>query len=53
MIFSLFAAAITAAFFVGSLILLNYGRQLGLVTGNSKVPRAWPVCPRSRARYLH
>ena len=30
MIFSLFAAGITAAFFIGSLILLNYGRQLGL-----------------------
>ena len=30
MIFSLFAVAITAAFFVGSLVLLNYGRQLGL-----------------------
>ena len=30
MIFSLFAVAITAAFFVSSLILLNYGRQLGL-----------------------
>ena len=30
MIFSLFAVAITATFFVGSLILLNYGRQLGL-----------------------
>ena len=30
MIFSLFAVAITAAFFVSSLVLLNYGRQLGL-----------------------
>jgi hypothetical protein len=30
MIFSLFALAITAAFFASSLILLNYGRQLGL-----------------------
>ena len=30
MIFSLFAAAIAAAFFAGSLVLLNYGRQLGL-----------------------
>lgn len=30
MIFGLFAVAITAAFFVGSLILLNYGRHLGL-----------------------
>ena len=30
MIFSLFAVAIAAAFFVSSLILLNYGRQLGL-----------------------
>jgi len=31
MIFALFALAITAAFFVGSLILLNYGRRLGLM----------------------
>ena len=30
MIFGLFAAAITTAFFVSSLLLLNYGRQLGL-----------------------
>ncbi len=30
MIFSLFALAITAAFFASSLILLNYGRQLSL-----------------------
>ncbi len=30
MIFSLFAVGIAAAFFVSSLILLNYGRQLGL-----------------------
>ncbi len=30
MIFMLFAVAIVAAFFVSSLILMNYGRQLGL-----------------------
>src|SRR5262249_46701399 len=30
MIFTLFAALIAAAFFVSSLFLLNYGRQLGL-----------------------
>ena len=30
MIFSLFAAAIAAAFFVGSLVLLHVGRRLGL-----------------------
>src|SRR5262245_20651574 len=30
MIFALFALAVTAAFFVSSLILLNYGRSLGL-----------------------
>ena len=30
MIFTLFAAAIAAAFFASSLVLLNYGRQLGL-----------------------
>ena len=30
MIFTLFALAVAAAFFVSSLILLNYGRQLGL-----------------------
>ena len=30
MIFALFALAIAAAFFAGSLILLNYGRYLGL-----------------------
>jgi hypothetical protein len=30
MMFSLFAAGIAAAFFVASLFLLNYGRQLGL-----------------------
>jgi hypothetical protein len=30
MIFFLFAVLIAAAFFVGSLFLLNYGRQLGL-----------------------
>jgi hypothetical protein len=30
MIFALFAVAIAAAFFVSSLILLNYGRHLGL-----------------------
>ena len=30
MIFALFAVAIAAAFFVSSMILLNYGRHLGL-----------------------
>jgi ABC-type Fe3+ transport system permease subunit len=30
MIFALFAVAIAAAFFVSSVILLNYGRRLGL-----------------------
>jgi hypothetical protein len=41
MIFALFALAIAAAFFASSLILLNYGQQLGLRYLQKKMPPTW------------
>jgi hypothetical protein len=52
MIFLLFAVLIAAAFFVCSMLLLNYGRQLGLrylkqETGIWQVSQPW------KALFLH